>query len=75
MKCKARGNGSAGGLPYKDGDALEGDSEFIRRMLVNHVFLPLDAQAQEFYDNPGKYSEHSSEPLMAVAAELDAKGV
>lgn len=51
MRAKILVDGFDGEQSYVAGDFLDGDGEFVRRMLANKLALPADTQAERFMES------------------------
>lgn len=65
--------GNDGHRPYKPGDEYVGDSEWLRKQLVNGLATPLDEEAQKVIASPQQLERYGDQGLANSARELGIK--
>lgn len=70
MKATIRCDGTDGIRSYKPGDEYVGDSEWLRKKLVNGLAEPADEEANKVVSNPGQIERYGSATLVKVARDL-----
>lgn len=73
MRVRVRNSGSCDGKSFVRNDVLDHDSESVRRLLINGIATPEDAQAEAILADAEMQSRFASAALAAQKVELDAR--
>lgn len=75
MKAIILSEGNDGHKSYKPGDEYVGDSEWLRKLLVNGLATPLDDEASKVIASNAQIERYGSAELVAVARELGIQSI